>query len=316
MKGEREFQATGGRTTLEINQNVHSLTRDGAKLQDEGQYSCTVQNAYGKAVANVEVTVLPAKGAPKEKKPKEQEISPTTSLTAEAAGPPTGEPRAEQVGLHSLRLTWGQSTEGSGLIEGYKVEYRTPDTKEWISAGYTEVSFLDVKNLKESTEYMFRVTAKSKVDWGTPREMKAPVKTLALGQKPKLSKELPEETRLDEGNDLVLEIKVEGKPEPTIRWLKDNLEVEESRRIIVKFGKLGSCQLTVKNVDISDDGVYTCTAENESGFASTSTNVVVVSTMAETSERYDLQKNCCCSCMLTFCCVAFVMECILCSLCV
>lgn len=98
--------------------------------------------------------------------------------------------------------------DGGSPIEEYKIESRTPDTQEWCAIGLAEMCQFSVRSLREDTEYIFRVSAKNKVAWGPPSEMKRPTKTLKLSEKPIFMKPLEKELKIDEGHKVTLEIKV------------------------------------------------------------------------------------------------------------
>ncbi len=287
MKGERDFQISGGRTTVETQENFHQFTRMPSRTRDDGEYTVIAQNTYGKETAIVNVKVIPNPDAPKDdifsdddvpvptKKPKKEKAP------AKVPGPPSGEPHAFNIGCNSLRLKWGRPLEdGGNPVEEYRIESRTPDSRDWIEIGLSESTEFDVRNLKQGKEYLFRVSARNKVDYGLPSDMKHPIKTLTVSEKPVLKKTFSSETRIDEGQILTLEVQMEGKPMPSVRWVKDNLEIEESNKVSVSFEKSGKCKLTIKNVEANiDDGTYVCQIENEAGHASASTNLIVVSAM-------------------------------------
>lgn len=290
-KGTREFQASGGRTTLESTENAHTMIRAPVKQRDAGEYTIVVQNSYGKAVTEIQVVVTPATGP---KKPTEEVPAPAEGEPPSPAppkgvpGPPTGEPVAEQIGANSLTLVWGKPSEdGGSAIEAYRIEQRSPDSQTWSEIGQCASTKYDVRDLKPDTEYLFQVSARNQTvdDWGESSEMSAPVRTLKVGRKPVFRRPLIPDMRMNEGKALTLEAAADGQPQPVLRWFKDNMEIEESARITIEYGKkVGDiCRLKIKKLEPEDEGVYTCTAENETGFASTSSNVEIISAIP--SER-------------------------------
>ncbi|XP_063423731.1 cell adhesion molecule DSCAM-like [Mytilus trossulus] len=71
-------------------------------------------------------------------------------------------------------------------------------------------------------------------------------------------------------HDLVLPCYVNGDPKPTIQWLKDGKDITSSDRILI-----GSSDLTVKKVDLTDAGIYTCHAFNMAGAIFNTATVIV-----------------------------------------
>ncbi|XP_035216758.1 obscurin-like isoform X2 [Stegodyphus dumicola] len=71
------------------------------------------------------------------------------------------------------------------------------------------------------------------------------------------------------GETAVLECETDGRPEPSVTWLKDNQKLAKSNRIIASsVGQKHS--LTLKDVNSEDGGLYTVVASNSKGSASCS----------------------------------------------
>lgn len=72
-----------------------------------------------------------------------------------------------------------------------------------------------------------------------------------------------------------MEVKVDGKPKPKVRWHKQGTEVLPSRDFQVEEYEDGTSVLTIPEVFPDDTGEITCVAENEFGVAISSTELVV-----------------------------------------
>ena len=73
-----------------------------------------------------------------------------------------------------------------------------------------------------------------------------------------------ENQKTTEGRPTQLDVRVSGAPEPEISWLKDDRPIMTGERIYAeKKGDLYS--LTISDVDIEDEGTYTCQATNTAG---------------------------------------------------
>ncbi|NP_001368673.1 Titin homolog [Caenorhabditis elegans] len=79
-----------------------------------------------------------------------------------------------------------------------------------------------------------------------------------------------------EGNEMVLECCVTGKPIPTITWYKDGLKLIIENRMLQYTDRKGVSRLNIMNVVMNDDGEYTCEAVNSLGKDFTHCTVKVV----------------------------------------
>lgn len=73
----------------------------------------------------------------------------------------------------------------------------------------------------------------------------------------------PENVSALEGSSMLMHCAAEGDPKPTIKWDKDssmnNLNGD-------RFVKMANGSLLIKEVYLSDEGKYGCTAGNSGGF--------------------------------------------------
>uniref|UniRef100_A0A7E4UT28 Muscle M-line assembly protein unc-89 n=1 Tax=Panagrellus redivivus TaxID=6233 RepID=A0A7E4UT28_PANRE len=85
------------------------------------------------------------------------------------------------------------------------------------------------------------------------------------------------------GETVVFECLPYGKPFPTIKWLKDGLELAPSDKIVIEALPDGTQRLTVADVDFLSEGYYRCVATNEYGTASTKADLTVSATLSVNS---------------------------------
>uniref|UniRef100_A0AAY5ENW2 Ig-like domain-containing protein n=1 Tax=Electrophorus electricus TaxID=8005 RepID=A0AAY5ENW2_ELEEL len=64
-----------------------------------------------------------------------------------------------------------------------------------------------------------------------------------------------------------------GKPPPSVRWFKDGKIIEEDDHYMINEDQEGCHQLIITAVRPFDMGVYRCVAENDSGIASSKTEL-------------------------------------------
>ncbi|XP_053986004.1 obscurin isoform X2 [Hylaeus volcanicus] len=117
--------------------------------------------------------------------------------------------------------------------------------------------------------------------------------TLTVKTRPKLIKKLADQ-RIKEGDTLKLIFEVAGTPDPEVKWFKDGQEVSADARIkITRDSKRQeSYDLTVTLVKGSDGGVYEVRAENELGYVTSKSKVIVMTKTEETvDEKTELTKE-------------------------
>lgn len=122
------------------------------------------------------------------------------------------------------------------------------------------------------------------------------------GEKPSFTKDLKSE-RVIEGDDLKLTCIISGKPEPTVKWFKDDEPLKHDRRIRTVCDR-GICTLTLTDVSMDDKGTYKCHVTNDFGSVSSTAEVNVsmksikpevkekmknVETHEECEARFDIQ---------------------------
>lgn len=102
------------------------------------------------------------------------------------------------------------------------------------------------------------------------------------GQPPRVITPL-ESYQINSNITYVLECVISGIPEPSVTWLKDDIEIEDasvksdSSFKISKFVNI--MQLTISNTCDKHSGRYSCRAQNEHGSAETSAVIVVKSSI-------------------------------------
>jgi len=101
---------------------------------------------------------------------------------------------------------------------------------------------------------------------------------LTVNTRPKLLKKLADQ-RLKEGETLKLTFEVSATPDPEVKWYKDGEEVTADARIKITRDsqRNESYDLTVTLLKGSDGGLYEVRAENELGYVTSKSKVIVLS---------------------------------------
>ncbi|GMT10735.1 hypothetical protein PFISCL1PPCAC_2032, partial [Pristionchus fissidentatus] len=94
-------------------------------------------------------------------------------------------------------------------------------------------------------------------------------------EKPKITTQLID-ISIEEGKRIEFVAKIQSKPEATIMWLKDGVNVEQSMDYRKTYLN-GVATLTIEETFIEDSALYTCRAKNEGGEAESSGRLVVTS---------------------------------------
>ncbi|KZC06585.1 Muscle M-line assembly protein unc-89 [Dufourea novaeangliae] len=146
---------------------------------------------------------------------------------------------------------------------------------------YYKLTMSEVKS-----EMKGKYTCMVKNEYGETRS----TSTLTVNSRPKLIKKLADQ-RVKEGDTMKLIFEVAGTPDPEVKWFKDGQEVSADARIkITRDSKRQeSYDLTVTLVKGSDGGVYEVRAENELGYVTSKSKVIVMTKTEEGVE--EMQKE-------------------------
>ncbi len=197
---------------------------------------------------------------------------------------PPGPPHRPKVTDHtssSVSLSWGKpATDGGAYIKGYMFEMKEVSSEEWIictpPAGI-QATCLTVENLKEHAEYNFRVCAINSEGVGEPADVHGSVTASEKIETPEieLDADLRKVVSVRAGGSLRLFITIRGRPEPSVKWEKEDGTLTERAQI---ESTSSYTLLVIDNVNRFDSGKYNLTLENKSGTKSAFVNVRVLDT--------------------------------------
>ena len=224
---------------------THTLTVKNVSAADAAAYTCTIKNDAGETSSASQVSVT------------ERDQKPVISGLSDAVGIIGGDLKLEVtvVGSPAPTVTW--------FKDGQEIDKRSQ-----VSDGNSHQ--LLFSNLKPSDEGTYTCRAKNS-SGETDSVAKITVATTA----PQFIDELPSNIKLIEGNMLVLQAKVSGSPLPKVKWMKDGVEMVMDSRMENVMRPDGTVILTIREVNISDQGAYELIVINSQGQVSNHSSVTV-----------------------------------------
>lgn len=244
----------------------YGLTIIDAYAEDSGEYKCVAKNKIGKAhtVCCVRIEELASKRSKKiddSRAPKFRMQLPNPREVPEGSEMPLV---CTVSGTPYPKITW------------YKDERKIDSDKKHDMRCENGVCTLTVFNT--SMEDAGNYICEAENMHGVARSV-SQVKILPSldkdQSKPKFVEHLVN-TTATEGNEIVLECCVNGKPTPSITWYKDGLKLLIENRMLQYTDRKGVARLNIMNVVTDDAGEYTCEAVNNLGKDFTHATVKVV----------------------------------------
>ncbi|CAI2304070.1 unnamed protein product [Caenorhabditis sp. 36 PRJEB53466] len=220
-----------------------TLTINDARQGDVGIYSCRARNEAGEALTTANFGLIRTSIPPEftEKlRPLEVREQETLDLKVTVIGTPT--PKVEwfkddkPINIDNSHIF--AKDDGSG--------HHTLTIKQ---ARGEDIGVYTCKATNDAGE------AKTTANMAVQEEIEAPL--FVQGLKP---------YEVEQGKPAELEVRVEGKPEPEVKWFKDGAPVAiDNVHVIEKKGENGSHTLVIKDTNTTDFGKYSCQATNKAG---------------------------------------------------
>ncbi|XP_041986457.1 uncharacterized protein LOC121738463 [Aricia agestis] len=275
MKNGHEIDEEPDRVKITPGGESSSLKIEDVRLEDEGRYSCEATNAHGRASTYARMTVI----TDKQVWAADAKLKRERSAGVEGDYPPqfTMRLRDRRVqATYPVRLTC-------------QVIGSPPPTVTWFKNG--ELVIVDGRHSTSQDEFFYTLEiAPTNLDDGGVYEAMARNGCGAISCRcslvvdkgirayvaPEFCCGLEPLYRLKEGEELRIAAMVEAYPSVGVAWYRDGVRLRPSRRAIMTLDRDGQIELAVASVTSRDAGVYSCTASNEVGSATTSGKVEVI----------------------------------------
>uniref|UniRef100_H2YFD5 Titin n=1 Tax=Ciona savignyi TaxID=51511 RepID=H2YFD5_CIOSA len=174
---------------------------------------------------------------------------------------PVNKLKITDVTKSTVTLTWLKPDHtGGSKITGYVIEHQGEGTTNWSeyrTVSDTTVTAVNLANKK----YKFQVKARNEELAGPPRETDV-VDVKEPAEAPKIT--LPKELKVRSGQKLVVEADISGKPHPVTYWMRKDVELEESEKLLIQKTS-STVSLTIPKSERHHTDEYVLRAENANG---------------------------------------------------
>ena len=252
---EGEPVETGKRVTIDFDGERSSLCFSSTELDDEGEYECKAQNEFGSATCTLELLV--------------------NEIVDEVQTKPEFVEKMED-----LNTFEGDSAVFSVKVQGHpqpEVQWFTSDREITTDERFVVDNVADgrhtftIKECEAKDKGRYKCVA-SNVVGKTVCSAGLTVKEQLIA--PKFSDQ-PSETPtvIDEGGDVTLQVEVSGKPEPSVKWYKDDKPISRTSSKYKTDVQGDKQTLIIVAATPDDSGTYQCKATSPAGTATRDFNV-------------------------------------------
>ncbi|KAL7668242.1 hypothetical protein ACOME3_008952 [Neoechinorhynchus agilis] len=187
-----------------------------------------------------------------------------------------GTPVACEVTNNSIRLKWvaAQSAENA-RVEKYLIEMRSK-SGHWSNVAETNGNLNEVliDDLKDNTDYEFRVTAVNVAGKGKASENSTVIHTLKNKLAPRIEKTALKPLQIKSSQQLAIKVPFTAEPQPKVTWLFNGKELNKNDANFLTEEN-NTC-LMINSPDRNNSGTYTLQLANEVGSDSAEIEILVL----------------------------------------
>ncbi|KAK3802354.1 hypothetical protein RRG08_034500 [Elysia crispata] len=254
-----------------------TLVIEGSEVEDGGMYMCVAENSAGSASSEAKIRVQkvydhrPDRDStePLEKRSRDEspmkksrmEVPPdfTAKLkNKSAAEGATVRLNCSVTGIPEPMVRWFR--DGKEIYDGHDYTMRNNYGLLSLEIVYAKKS-LAGKYTVEASNNLGTVSTSCTLDVEGDEELDA---LEADFLRPKFLTKI-QDIYVNEGADASFQCDATGKPMPAFKWQRDNITIVGSRRIVSEYDNQGHATLTLKEVKVTDAGLYYCIAQSRAG---------------------------------------------------
>ncbi|CAI2354591.1 unnamed protein product [Caenorhabditis sp. 36 PRJEB53466] len=238
--------------------------------EEDGTYTCLIENKQGQASASCHVTIF-NRAASLHTTPDhslERNVLPVVQKTMNNESAQAGQ---------QIALTCRISSRSESTVSWFKDDERIESTGRYeLSSDKKSNHRLVCHAVQAQDSGKYRCVVTNKYGFAES-ECLVTVEDVTKFVPPSFASTLSDSTAIL-GHNLSLECKVEGFPAPEISWTKDGERVSTTRRVRQVLEDDGTCRLSIAKCESDDTGVYVCSATSVAGVDSTSSMVMIAKT--------------------------------------
>ena len=230
------------RLKLESDGETNSLTINETRSGDKGTYKCVARNDLGSASCSATLTVMVPSKPDFQDKLKGVEVIEGDNVRFDV----------RVVGYPEPTIEWFKGT--SKLKNDGRIEVIESKDQNMYS--------LVIADAERDDAGMYKCVASNEAGKNTCRADLAVKERLFA---PEFSKEESDgPIVVTEGGEVNLNVTINGKPKPVVKWYKDNKNLRESNRLDIK-SRGDKYSVVILGVKADDSGVYKCEATSKMG---------------------------------------------------
>ncbi|XP_029624486.1 titin isoform X1 [Salmo trutta] len=183
-----------------------------------------------------------------------------------------------EITKESVSLSWIKpENDGGSRITSYRVDALEKGQDKWVKCGVTKTVHFVVYDLKEATQYFFRVRAENHAGFSDPTEMALPVLVKGQLEPPEMNmNKFPDNiVYVRAGSNLKCQIPLTGKPAPKISLSKDDVVLKSTMRFNSEVTP-EYLIISLRESTATDSGRYDICASNTSGASRSFVTIVVL----------------------------------------